>query len=92
MIYSRHEWNIEYLRELREKFLDKDYPLKTIHEEYSKTLQISRKDLISNQNRKKKITVIAPLVLTFNPGNPQVKKWINQEMNIMHEDPKLKQN
>ena len=92
MINSRHEWNLEYLRELREQFLDQDYPLKIINEEYSKKLQISRKDLLFNQNRKKKRTVIAPLVLTFNPGNPQIKKWINQEINIMHEDPKLKQN
>ena len=28
MINSRHEWNIDYLRELREKFLEQDYPLR----------------------------------------------------------------
>ena len=43
MINSRNEWNIEYLRELREKFLEQDYPLNLIYEEYSKALEISTK-------------------------------------------------
>ena len=40
MINSRDDWNIDYLRELREKFLEQDYPLNLINEEYAKALQI----------------------------------------------------
>jgi hypothetical protein len=57
MINSRHEWNIDYLRELREKFLEQDYPLRMINKEYSKALQISRKVyfLIKIERRKEQL-------------------------------------
>ena len=90
MINSRDDWNIDYLQELREKFLEQDYPLNLINEEYAKALQISRKDLLFNDNRKRKRKVIAPLIITFNPGNPPMKKWIGDEIKILHEDPNLK--
>ena len=61
-----------------------------INEEYTKTLQISRNDLLFIENRKKKRTVNAPSVITFNPGNPPLKKWIKKEISILHEDPSLK--
>ena len=90
MINSREEWNIEYLRELREKFLQQDYPLNLINEEYTKALQISRMDLLFNDSRKKKRKVISPLIITFNPGNPPIKRWIQEEIKVLHEDPTLK--
>ena len=34
--------------------------------------------------------VVAPLVITFNPGNPPFYKWIQENMSILHEDPKVK--
>ena len=34
--------------------------------------------------------VIAPLVITFIPGNPNFKDWIKSEISILHEDPSLK--
>ena len=29
-------------------------------------------------------------MITFNPGNPPMKKWIGDEIKILHEDPNLK--
>ena len=31
LVYSREEWNLEYLHKLREKFLQQEYPLKMIY-------------------------------------------------------------
>ena len=30
------------------------------------------------------------MVLTNNPGNPPIKNWIREEINILHRDPKLR--
>ena len=62
MVNSRDELNIEYLRELRDKFLDQGYPIKLINGEFKRALQVDRKDLLFNR------TDIAPLVITFSPG------------------------
>ena len=78
MINSRTEWNIEYLRELRTKFEDQGYPLQLINGEFNRALEIDRKDLLFNKNRKPKRIIIAPLVITYNPGNPNFRKWIQE--------------
>ena len=90
MVNSRAEWNIEYLRELREKFLDQGYPIKLINGEFRRALQVDRNELLFNTSRKKKRTVIAPLVVTYSPGNPNFRDWIRQELPTLHEEPKLK--
>ena len=91
MVNSRDEWNMEYLQELRNKFLDQGYPVKLINEEFKRALQVDRKDLIFNTDRrKKKRTVIAPLVITYSSANPNFKKWIFEEMSTLHEEPKLR--
>ena len=54
MINSREDWNIEYLRELREKFLIQDYPLSMINEQFKRAMQIDRKDLLLCQDNKKR--------------------------------------
>ena len=33
---------------------------------------------------------MAPLILTFNPGNPPVKSWIDEEISNLYQDPKMK--
>ena len=70
------EWNIENLRELRTTFVHQGYPLQLINGEFKRALEIYRNDLIFNNNRKPKKKIIAPLVITYNPGNPNFKKWI----------------
>ena len=73
MVNSKEEWNVEYLKELKEKFLDQGYPRKLIMEEFGRALEVDRNDLLFNTNKKKKKTV-APLVITFSPANPSYKK------------------
>ena len=91
MINSREDWNIEYLRELREKFLIQDYPLSLINEQFKRAMQMNRNDLLVGQNNnKKKKVIIAPLVVTHNPGNPPFHSCIKNNLAILHEDRKVK--
>ena len=90
MINSRKEWNLEYLQELREKFLDQGYPLKLVNEEYARALQVDRLDLLFGQKKTRKRQIIAPLVITYSPANPPFRKWIQEELHILHSDSKLK--
>lgn len=90
MVNSRPEWNIEYLKELRNKFLDQGYPISMINCEFRRALEVDRKDLIFSTNKQKKRTVIAPLIVTFSPGNPNFRKWISEEISTLHEEPKLR--
>ena len=46
---------------------------------------MDRKDLLFNTSTKKNRSVI-----TFFLGSPHFRKWINQEMPILHEEPKLR--
>ena len=59
MVNSREDWNIEYLKDLRQKFLDQEYPAKMINSEFKKALEVDRKDLLFNNNKKKK-TIVVP--------------------------------
>ena len=91
LVNSREEWNICYLRDLREKFLQQEYPLSLINEQFSRALSVDRADLLfRSADQKKTKKVIAPLVITYNPGNPFFKSWIKEEIKILHEDIKLK--
>ena len=93
MVNSRQDWNLEYLVDLREKFLQQEYPWAVINSQFKRALEVDRLDLIFGnpalrKNKKKK--VVAPLILTYNPSNPPVKTWIKEGMEILHKDPKLK--
>ena len=90
LVNSRNEWNLEYLREQRGKFLDQGYPINLINQESTRALEVDRMDLLFSNNNKKKRTVIAPLVITFSPANPNFRKWITEEIPMLHEEPKLK--
>ena len=50
LVNSRDEWNIDYLRELREKFLQQEYPLALINEQFSRVLSVDRMDLLFKSN------------------------------------------
>ena len=91
LVNSRNEWNCEYLKDLREKFLQQEYPMDLINSQFSKALEVDRLDLLfKSPAQRKKIEKRAPVVLTFNPGNPPVHSWIKNYLAILHEDRKVK--
>ena len=93
MVNSKMEWNCEYLSDLREKFRQQEYPLKLINDQFKRALTVNRDDLLlrTQTQRKKRKNVIAPLVVTYNPGNPPFKLWIQESIEILHKDQKLKE-
>ena len=87
MLNSRQEWNLGYLLELREKFLQQEYPLDLISQQFARALSVDRADLLlaDPSNRKKpKRRIVAPLLVTNSPANHPYKKWINEELSILH--------
>ena len=46
LVNSRMEWNLEYLKELREKFIQQEYPINVINAHYQKALQVDGMDLL----------------------------------------------
>lgn len=65
MINSRSEWNLEYLIELREKFLQQEYPVDLINQQFTRALAVDRADLLLSDpsSRKKKRIIDAPLIV-----------------------------
>ena len=92
MINSRKEWNLEYLVELREKFLQQEYPLGLVNQQFARALSVNRSDLIfaKSSQKKPKKRIIAPLIITQSPANPPYRKWIQEELNILHRDEEMK--
>ena len=41
-------------------------------------------------NRKNKRIIVAPRIVTFSPANPPYKRWISEEISILHKDEKMK--
>ena len=58
MVNSNHEWNQGYLRDLREKFLQQEYPMELINEQFGKALSVDRLDLLfrTKQNKTRRVS------------------------------------
>ena len=64
-----------------------------INEQFEKALEVDRLDLLfrsPSMRKKSKKQVIAPLIITFNPGNPPVRTWIEEGLEFLHTDPAVK--
>ena len=51
-VCSKVEWVSKYLETLKGKFLEQEYPLEMINQQFERALQLNRNDLI-NKNKKK---------------------------------------
>ena len=66
--------------------------MKLINDQFRRALTVNREDLLlrTQTQVKKKRNVIAPLVVTYNPGNPPFKNWIREHLGILYRDKELK--
>ena len=88
-ICSRDEWRSIHFENLREKFLEQNYPEEMISVQFEKVLKLNRSDLIFKRNKKTKDAnktsrFSTPLIITYHPQNPPIYKWIKEEMGILH--------
>ena len=72
MVNSRGEWNLEYLSELRGKFLDQGYPISLINQEFNRALEVDRLDLLFNKQNKEKEDSDCHPSLHLLPSQPKV--------------------
>ena len=94
-VCSYTDWCERYMQILRVKFLAQEYPENLIDEQFDKVRNLTRNDLLYKKKDKKKENQKAKemrscMVVTYNPGNPPLYKWINSILNVLHEDPEMK--
>ena len=87
-ICSKQEWREIHLENLKDKFLQQNYPEDLIQAQFEKVLKLNRSDLIFKRNKttgvKKRDRYTAPVVRTYHPQNPPVQKWIQEDLGILH--------
>ena len=86
MICSRPEWRDRALLNLRQKFLNQDYPSQLIDLQFQRVLQLNRADLIfrQRQNKKRNKKYKCSMVITYHQYNPPMAQWIQEELPILH--------
>ena len=93
MICSEPE-RVEYqLNQLKQKFIQVNYPEDVVREQFLRASQIQRADLllrVNSSRKKKKSKSHAHLIFTHNSGNPPLRQWFNDLRYILDQDPKTK--
>ena len=94
-VCSYPEWCDRYMQRLRVKFLEQEYPEKLIDEQFDRVRKQSRNDILykkkdQNKIKKKANEMRSCLVVTYNPANPPLHKWIHSLLDTLHLDPDLK--
>ena len=81
-----------HLENLRGKVLDRNYPQKTIDQQFKRALGKERKDLIFGQRKKgnqndKKVR----LIFTQNQGNPPIHQWVRDSKKFLTRNDRAKE-
>ena len=86
MICSRPKWRDRALANLRQKFLNQDYPTQMIDFQFQRVLLLNRADLIFrvSNNKKKNKKFKCCMVMTHHNYNPPMAQWIQEELPILH--------
>ena len=78
-----------HLENLRGKLLSRNYPEDLIKKQFTKAKKSDRKQLIT-QNRKKKKDDKVRCIFTFNEGNPPLHQWLRQAKKCLVKNEKAK--
>jgi hypothetical protein len=74
--------------ELKEKLNKRGYPIKILQEAISRVSTIDRKDTL--EYKQKSTTKRVPIIITHNPGNPPLAKWLKEYMPLLHSSSRMK--
>ena len=97
MICSEEAFAENQLRNLKEKFLKRNYPEQLIDEQFSKAMARDRADLLRpktyphdaapvQQARWRGKTLVTPFIVTYNRFNPPLQKWLEEEFYLLQMD------
>ena len=100
MICSKDEFVEKHLRCLKQKFLERGYPVEMIDTELARGVALPREDLLRLKPQYpvqaspvppvvKKKKFFPTFIVTFNPHNPPLRKWVKEFHFILLAHPKL---
>ena len=94
-VCSYPDWAERYMQKLRVKFIEQEYPEKFIDDQFDRVKKLSREEILykkkdKNKMKKKANEMRSCMVVTHNPANPPLHKWINSLLDTLHEDPEMR--
>ena len=98
-ICSKEEFVIKHLENLKQKFLERGYPLDIVRENLARGAALDREDLLKPKCYPSQATPAVPtkpkfvptFIITYNPHNPPLKEWLKETFLILQSDKKMKQ-
>ena len=97
-ICSKDEYVTEHLEVLKQKFIQRGYPIEMVEKELRRGSALSRMDLLrpkpvypqqSCPVLQSKPKFIPTFIITYNPHNPQLRKWLEDIHFILLADQKM---
>ena len=97
-ICSKDEYVTEHLEVLKQKFIQRGYPIEMVEKELRRGSPLSRMDLLrpkpvypqqSCPVLQSKPKFIPTFIITYNPHNPQLRKWLEDIHFILLADQKM---
>ena len=97
-ICSKEEYVLKHLEKLKQKFIQRGYPLEMIDRELKRGSLLSRADMLRPKPvYPQQACPIVPskpkfmptFIITYNPHNPQLKKWLEEVHFILLADHKV---
>ena len=89
---------MKHLENLKQKFLERGYPLEMVRENLARGAALDREDLLKPKCYPSQATPAVPtkskfvptFIITYNPHNPPLKKWLKETFLILQSDKKMK--
>ena len=88
---SKQEDEQTHLTNLKQKFLDRNYPEKLVDEKFEVAKQNNRKSLIHQNRRKRNDENKVRLIFTHSEANPPIHMWMRQCKQLLTKNEKAKQ-
>ena len=95
---SKEEFVSKHLEILKRKFIERGYPVDMVESELERGSKLNRADLLKPKpvyphracpTVQSKAKFVPTFILTFNPHNPELRKWLQEVHFILLANPKL---
>ena len=98
-ICSKEEFVVKHFENLKQKFMERGYPVELIRENLARGAQLDREDLLKPKFYPTQATpvlaskpkFIPTFIITYNPHNPPLNRWLKETFLILQADPKMKE-
>ena len=97
-ICSKDEFVIKHMKNLKDKFLERGYPLQMVTDNLQRGAALDREDLLKPKFYPTQASPAVPskpkfvptFIITYNPHNPPLKVWLKEAFMILQSDRKMR--